>query len=202
MKFHQVLPDLFCSRARAKILEQLLFFPRKEWTGRELSRHARVSPPQTQMALRVLEAYDLVFSRPAGRSRLWVLNREHAFITPLKSLLSVREDFQAAFVDALRSDLDRTSFEKIREITLFGSVARGQDRHGSDIDVFVVVSDPRIVEKIRETCLEISVRLMDRFGKVVMPLVWSPIEVKEKNPSLLRNIRREGITFFEVGTHG
>lgn len=201
MKFHDVLPELSGSRAKAKILEKLLQQPAKEWTGNELAKRAGVSSPQAQHVLRALERHDLAFSRPVGKSRIWTLNRKHVFVPHLQAMLDIRTNFQTAFLEALRTELSRARFLEIRELTLFGSVARGDDQSDSDADIFIRVSDPHAVEEVRQASLAVSVQLMDQFGKVAMPLVLSEKEMSSSNPRLLENIRREGITFFEGLNH-
>ncbi|MBI5226727.1 nucleotidyltransferase domain-containing protein [Candidatus Micrarchaeota archaeon] len=201
MKFHDVLPDLLGTKAKACLLQALLVFPSAQKTGREWAEVAGVSPPQAQMALRTFENYRMVSWRPAGKSRVWTLNANHVFVLALSELLDVRLDFQTAFTDGLRSKLDAKTFSKIQEITLYGSVARNQDGHGSDIDVFLAVSDPDVAETVRQACLGVSVDFLDRFGKVVMPLVWSKKDFTDTNPGLLKNIRHDGITFYGGALH-
>lgn len=201
MKFHDVLPDLLGTKTKARLLQTLLNFPSAQKTGREWAEMARVSPPQAQMALRTFENYGMVSWRPAGKSRVWTLNVHHVFVMALSKLLDVQSVFQTAFIDGLRTKLDGNTFSKIQEITLFGSVARKQEGHGSDIDVFLAVSDSAVAETVRQACLGVSVDFLDRFGKVVMPLVWSKKDFALTNPNLLKNIRRDGITFYGGTLH-
>ncbi|MBI5036519.1 nucleotidyltransferase domain-containing protein [Candidatus Micrarchaeota archaeon] len=201
MRFHDVLPDLLGSQAKTKILQEMLSYPSRQWTGRELARQAGISPPQAQTALRTFESYGMAFSRPVGKSRVWALNTAHAFISSFRAMLDVRLDFQSHFTDALRRRLGQKAFSEILEIALFGSVARSQDTHGSDIDVLVVVSRPAYVEKVRDACLSVSVDLLDRFDKTTMPLVWSRRELSSKNPELLKNIRQDGVVIYGDDLH-
>ncbi|GEM_PF-3391142 len=202
MKFHHILPDLLGTKAKALLLQTLMDFPSAQKTGREWAAMAHVSPPQAMQAFRTFENYGMVSWRPAGKSRLWTLNGQHVYVSALQAFLNVENDFTRAFLDALRSQLDKTTFSKIVEISLFGSVARHSDVHGSDVDLFVLVSESAASEPIRQACLAVSVQLIDRFGAVAMPLVVSQKELGATNPLLLKNIHHDGARFYGGPQHG
>jgi len=82
--------------------------------------------------------------------------------------------------------------QRVREVVLFGSRARGDARADSDNDDVVVV-DRRSAD-LRETILAIEVDPMDRFGSLVACLLrdereW---EASRRMPIGL-NVAREGV---------
>lgn len=98
----------------------------------------------------------------------------------------------AAFVAKLRGAYD------VAQVIMFGSRARGEGRADSDLDLAVVLNGPRrdfIATKLDMAGTAFDV-LMDT-GVLVQPFpVWEDdLAHPERfpNPSLIRNIAREGI---------
>ena len=96
----------------------------------------------------------------------------------------------AAFGDALR----RQCPELIDQIYLYGSVARGDAKNNSDIDVFVALAQPATPQEIaaiRETALDLSIV----FGCALHPLIVPPSAMAwhRRGSSLWLNVQRDGI---------
>ena len=87
-------------------------------------------------------------------------------------------------IDLIKSHADelRSQFG-VRTLRLFGSVSRGEQHEGSDVDVCVEM-EPRIY-------------LVVRLQRYLEQLLGCPVDVihmhKHINPYLLKNINRDGI---------
>ena len=82
--------------------------------------------------------------------------------------------------------------ERIRDIILFGSRARGDNKEWSDYDVLVIVDnrDREIVKEIRK----LAVQILDEHDRLVGNIIYDTEEWERKRQySLGRNIQREGI---------
>jgi predicted nucleotidyltransferase len=80
----------------------------------------------------------------------------------------------------------------LRELTLFGSRARGDARQTSDYDVLVVVD--RKTPQIRDHLLDIEVEILDRYEALVASVLRSADEwQRSRDYPLARNIKREGV---------
>lgn len=78
---------------------------------------------------------------------------------------------------------------RIREIILFGSVARGDAGEESDIDV-LIIAEGISQKEISELTWEVLMRT----GEVVSAIVESPREFEEmKDTSFHRTVLREGV---------
>lgn len=100
----------------------------------------------------------------------------------------VTDPVTEAFANQLRLRLG----DRVRDIRLFGSHARGDAITGSDYDMLVVV-DHRSPE-IRNQILEVEVDLLDRYDVLVASVVRSEAEWRASQSfPLARNIAREGI---------
>lgn len=141
-------------------------------TLRELMRHGgEVSAPSlakrtglakasVRQALGILEAMRIVEALGAGRSRLFRVRREHPLAMALDVLFREEEERFQAVLDAIRTATGRC--DGLMAAWLYGSVARGEDRETSDVDV-AVVSEPKAVPQIapalREALWEAEKRL-------------------------------------------
>lgn len=83
--------------------------------------------------------------------------------------------------------------DRLVEIVLFGSTARGDDRPESDIDLLVVLKEP--VDRAEEyKCLsKLVVDLMATNGEFVTPVVMDEATYRYGDWPLLRNVREEGV---------
>ena len=81
---------------------------------------------------------------------------------------------------------------QLREIILFGSRARGEQKEFSDYDVLIIVKkrDRKIVKKIRK----IAVDILDAHERLIGNIVYDAEEwEKKKSFPLGININKEGI---------
>ena len=93
------------------------------------------------------------------------------------------------FVTELRRQLG----SHIRQLVLFGSRARGDEREGADYDMLVVV-DHRTSEP-RAKILNIEGQLMEQYGALVATVLRSEKEWRQTQGfPLAQNIAKEGVT--------
>lgn len=98
------------------------------------------------------------------------------------------DDVVREFAKGIRAQLGN----RVREIRLFGSRARGDARADSDYDVLVVL-DQRSPE-LRAEILRIAVRMMDEYGVLVATVLRSAEEwQKSQGYPFARNIARESL---------
>jgi predicted nucleotidyltransferase len=83
---------------------------------------------------------------------------------------------------------------RVRRVTIFGSVARGEATEDSDVDVLVVVDAPSFAE--RQAAMNLASELGLENDLVLAPIVlsmdeWVNLERRER--SLPREIARDGV---------
>ena len=96
-------------------------------------------------------------------------------------------------LDDLKQRLQTLYGERLVEVVLFGSVARGEDTSESDVDVLVVLHDPVHHYAEHKRLADVVVDLMSHYSAVVTPVVMSESKFRHENWPLLRNVREEGI---------
>jgi uncharacterized protein len=93
----------------------------------------------------------------------------------------------------LKQDLTDLYGDRLHNLTLFGSQARGDAEETSDIDVLVVLKSlVNPGEEIKHTGKTIA-DLSLHYDVVISCLFMDQVNYQTRNGSLLRNIRREGI---------
>lgn len=99
-----------------------------------------------------------------------------------------REAFEQ-FRDKAEAELG----DSLKKMVLYGSVARGDEREDSDIDIFVLVESEEEIEKLRDLAYDIGVL---EYG-VSINVQGKTAKMFEgfESTSYLRNISREGVEY-------
>ncbi len=90
-------------------------------------------------------------------------------------------------LEAFLKELKDKFGDKIEEIIVFGSYARGDYDEESDIDV-MIVGDVSFDEVI-----DVSTKVLLKYGELISPIVISPEEFKRRDDSFIQTVKREGI---------
>ena len=102
-------------------------------------------------------------------------------------------DKLTALLTELRRRFEAIYGERLVQMVLFGSQARGDAEPGSDIDVLVVLKDPvRAGEEIDRT-IDLVADLSLQHNEVVSCTFIGEDRFKHRHGPLPRNIRREGV---------
>lgn len=168
---------LIATPAMRAVLSVFLRDPSTALHQREIARRAGVGLRSAQIALGRLEDIGLVASERSGNRRYYRAVRTERF-EELRSLMA--RDLGVSEVIARHLGAVR---EAIEWAFIFGSVASGQDKVDSDIDLFVVgeVKDDDLVEPIAEAQRELG----------------REIDVISYRPATFRARRDEGNHFIE-----
>jgi predicted nucleotidyltransferase len=194
MRFRNGLDDLLGSPIRIRLLRILTRFPERGFTGRELAKLCNSSPSQTNAALESLRDSGVAFREIAGRAHVWRLAPEHVlrdvFVQMFRSEANSLE-LLTAEVETLLKPLP------VKRAFLFGSVARGEGRPTSDIDLLVFVGSRAEKEAVENALSRASPRFSLRFGNPLSSLVLdSSASRPPASPQLIRTAVSDGI---EIG---
>ncbi|MBI5225985.1 nucleotidyltransferase domain-containing protein [Candidatus Micrarchaeota archaeon] len=196
MQFRNLFVTLFGTKAKAAALQVLARWPEKTWTGRELSKAAGISAPQTGEALREFEKYGLVSRAVTGSASIWSLNQRHVVLDYLKPMAELPQRQKEFLLSEIKKTMD---ISPIRSIRLFGSMARGDESVSSDVDMLFIVRHSRDKDRIEAKSKDVELHMADRWGNIGAIIVYDRKEydAKRKLP-LVQNIEREGITIYEA----
>lgn len=184
MKLHGYLEQLLGSKPSISILRTLVRRKGKIFTIRRLAREAGVSHPMASETVARLENLGVVQIQPIGRSHQVTLNeKSHILKKIIEPMFMAEEQTFDQVISSLKNHLD---VRAIISAAVFGSASRGQEKSGSDIDVFVVSNDfDGAVTAVSDAGEEIFVK----FHGSISPVIFTEAElVSKKNDDLTRSI--------------
>lgn len=125
------LLDIVASRGKAEILRLLFGVCQPEMHLRELVRQSGLSLGTIQQELRRLALTGVVAARRDGNRLYYRANQQHPIHPELHSLVLKTSGLASVLAEALKDGEIELAF-------VFGSVARGEARAGSDLDLMVI----------------------------------------------------------------
>lgn len=170
----EALHRLLGSQARARVLACLLLPGAAPAHLREIARRCGLHHSAARRELKLLESLGLVEAERIGTSLRYHVVAGAPLLEPLRSL--VRE--AVGVVPLLRVALD---VDSVKFSFVYGSVAAGEDRPGSDVDVMIIgdMGDAELSEALDGVAKET--------GREITPVTYRPRE--------FRRALREGNSF-------
>ena len=154
---------LLFGKTRQAVLVQLYENPDASFYLRELSRITAIGPGPLQNELNQLVKADLVLRASDGNRVTYQANARHPIFSELQSIVAKTCGLPSRLRDSLTPLADRIDYAVI-----YGSLAKGTNHAGSDVDLLIVgqPSLPEIIDLIQpleeQSGREISVRLYAR----------------------------------------
>ena len=168
MRIDATLDALFPS-IRAGVLSATLLQPERWWFMTELARQLGVTPSSLQRELEALVGSGILLRRQDGRRIYYKANTESPVFPEMRGLI----EKTAGMVPALKTELKRFD-DRIGLALLYGSVARGEEKSASDVDLMIVGS-------LKQIDLLSSLRKLEsRFGREVSVTLFSLEEFRRK----------------------
>lgn len=175
--------EVLASAQKLKVL-RYLWRSGGSHTGRELARAVGLDPKNASMVLRDLAGGGLVSRRRAGRAYLYSLNSDNYIVSEILSRVFERE---RNWLQALAAEIREIGGRHVDAVVLYGSLARAQDRPGSDIDFLIVVRSPADPDVILDRINSHRLRLEERYGR--------PLSILAMTRSALRRRAQVGDRF-------
>lgn len=204
------LDSAFGSRSKVRLL-RLLVEQDRIVSAREAARLTGSTNPAMLAALDELARLGFIHREISGRQFLCRANRDHRLFDVLQRLFLGESHWPEMFFAAIRASL--TGGERKGGVSsanqtpviaawLFGSVAAGEDKPGSDIDLFVLSRSDRAVQPILERIGDNVARWRKEFGADVRPVVMSREQVarqlRNDNRFLTQAIRSARVIMGEI----
>jgi DNA-binding transcriptional ArsR family regulator len=161
------LQDIVSSRVKAEILRLLFGLGRPELHLRELARQSGLSLGTVQQELRRLTRVGVVAARRDGNRVYYRANSQHPVHGELRSLVLKTSGLVGVLHQALQD-------EQILLAFVFGSIARGETRADSDVDLMIIGT-----VRLRRLASLLS-GVADRLGREINPHILTPEEFKER----------------------
>lgn len=176
-----LLGALFPSAVQRRVLALLFGQPERAFGKMELIGLVGGGSGAVQRVVERLVHGGLVTERSDGGRRYVQANAEAPLFAALTSIIDRTAGIPTAVKDALAPVEDRIAFA-----ALFGSVAKGTDRAGSDVDV-LVVSDDLGYGDVYDRLMPVEARI----GRTLSPTIYNRKEFEtrwQNNNAFLRNV--------------
>ena len=93
----------------------------------------------------------------------------------------------------LKREFERIYGDRLKDVVLYGSWARGEATEDSDIDIAVVLEGPVVPGKEIDRLVDIVTDLNLKNGVLISLYPVSQTDFSTVNSPLLMNLRREGV---------
>jgi predicted nucleotidyltransferase len=191
MRFSEIPERLLPNRTAIRVLRVLLTYPEREMTGRQIAALAGAPPARVIERLRVLDYEGLAERRILGKAHVWRLVKGHVLVPHLTALFRIESASGVELRRALGAWV--TSLEGVTEARLYGSVARGDERPDSDVDVLLLVADGRAKRAAERSKAAIEDDVRARFGNSLSVRVLTLREARRRpRRGFLPSALREG----------
>jgi DNA-binding transcriptional ArsR family regulator len=184
------LAELLSSRARAEIFRLLLSGSGEELHVREIERRSGLNDSTLRQELRKLVRLDLVQSRRDSNRVYYRAKTENPLYPEIRNLVLKT----SGLADALKSALVD---KRIRVAFVFGPIARGEEKAGSDVDLMVIGQ-----LGLRDLSRLLS-GIQEKIGREVNPHVLREEEFRKRVQAKELFISRvmESPKIFIIGSH-
>jgi len=164
-----MLEMILGSKLRSKVLGWLFSHPDERYFVRQLTNLLREDSTNVSRELSRLEKTGILVSTTEGRQKYYQANRQSPLFDELHGLIIKT----AGVADVLRSAL-LIAQKQIKVAFIFGSIASGNERKRSDIDVMVVGRIPF------EEVISLLSPAEEKLRREVNPVVYPVAEFKRK----------------------
>ena len=185
--------DALFGKVRQEVLGLLFGNPDRDFYQQEIAQRASARLSAVQRELQRLEAAGLITSRRRGRQVYYQANRRAPLFPELHGLALKT----TGLADVLRAALAPLA-DNIQVAFIFGSLAAGDERPDSDVDLMVIGETG--LRGLAERLFEADVQLGREINKVtVRPQEWAD-RLAEKD-HFLTNVSRRPKTFLIGDEH-
>ncbi|MEE9341707.1 MAG: nucleotidyltransferase domain-containing protein [Thermoplasmata archaeon] len=160
----------------------------REYCLEDLVKATEQSFGTVHPSLKSLVDTRMVLVRKIGKSKLYRINTRHILYERIRELILEERTGYLTVAKEFSDGLKKTN---VKNIILFGSVARGDFGERSDIDILIVYSR----KKPEDVVVERVEALLDKYDVVIVPVYLSIKEARDrlrKSDPFILNVLDEG----------
>ena len=190
-----MLEHILGSKAKIKILRKICKNPNRDFTVDDISKETKIPYGTAHPAVHSLIRTRILNSKKVGHSTVVSFNNYHVLAQKIKELLNRESN---AYIDIAKNFVKDVPKKGIKNIILFGSVAKGEILQPGDIDILIIYK--RGFQK-QNAEMTIS-QLMERFDVLISPIYISEKQLQErmeKFDSFILHVIDEGIVLYGDG---
>ena len=184
MLLHTYLEPVLGNRVAITLLRTMVNFRGKIFTMRGLADEAKVSHNETALVIHDLEKLGIVKIQPVGRAYHLELNEQSYILNKvIEPIIEVEKNTINELIQLLKKHLDT---KKVISAAVFGSVAKGEEKLDSDMDLLVIsnYNDYSI-----GLVSGVSEQVFSKFHVGLSPIIFTEKQFKAKQKrSLIQSI--------------
>lgn len=195
MIINRVLDEIFSRWSNVAVLRALNKYA-VGISGREVARVGGISVKNCFTALNDLEDIGIVHRVRGGRDHLFTLNRDHFLVR--QGIIPLLE-FEQQFSEVIFNDIKRMLKKKCNSVYLFGSVARKEEKAGSDLDLCIIYDNANQKNLIEESLTEVQSEFHKKYFVNISPFLITVndfVKRAKKNKPPVNEIIKDGILIF------
>jgi predicted nucleotidyltransferase len=191
MVLHKVLESIFGSPAKIRILRVLSTSP-QPLSGRQVGELSGLSHRGAIQALESLVELGAVRQRRVGTAYQYSLSPGNITV---EKIIAPSLKAETALLDDLKRKIG-AQFEKMTvSLTLYGSLVRGTEKKGSDIDVLAIAGDESAKADLEEKAASLAPFFRERYNSLLSLHCLTLAELRSKKTlPLLKSAKEEGVT--------
>lgn len=190
MKIHRALESIFGSHAKVNIL-RVLFASPQPLSGRQVGELSGLTHRGAIQALGSLVEIGAVRQRRVGKAYQYSLSKGNVFV---EKIIAPCIKAEKGLLDDLKNDIVAHFGKAAVSLILYGSLARGEEKKGSDIDVFAVVKAKDEKSEVEERAASKNPYFNERYGGLLSLQCFTLDEIKRKKTlPLIKSVTKEGM---------
>lgn len=189
MKIHKVLESIFGSPAKVRILRALSISP-QPLSGRQVGELSGLTHRGAIQALESLVELGAVRQRRVGKAYQYSLSKGSIFV---EKIITPCIKTEAGLFDDLKMEIAALFGKDAISVILYGSLVRGEEKKGSDIDVIAVVKDEKKKTETEGKAESAVPYFNERFNGLLSLHCFTIDEFRaRKNLTMIKSVIREG----------
>ena len=195
MRFHIVSQHIISSPVRLKVASFLLTHE-APMSEREIASILKISHMSINRAMAELADVNFVYYKAIGKAHVWMVNKKSFSYQVIKRIIDAVDSCPSPLAELQKLILKYLPKERASRLFLFGSIARGEEKANSDIDLLIVVKTNQDKDKIESLLDKLSSDCLDIFGNRLSPYLLSEKEWKERKSLEVIKKAQQGIDLY------
>jgi predicted nucleotidyltransferase len=190
MKIRRVLESIFGSPAKVCIL-RILFRSPQPLSGRQVGELSGLTHRGAIQALESLVELGAVKQRKVGKAYQYSFSQDNIFV---EKVIIPCIKAEAGLFNDLTKDITAYFGKDAVSLMLYGSLARGEEKKGGDIDVMAVVRDEKKKSEMEEMASSKVLYFNKRYNALLSLHCFTLNEIKgKKTLPLIKSVIKDGI---------
>lgn len=179
MRFNISLLDFVYSETQLKIVRFLLSHE-AAMSEREIASIVKVSHMSVNRALQKLADINLVNFIKIGKAHLWKVNRKSYAFKALSGIVAHMSDITVPLEELKTVIMQNLPKSSVKKVVLFGSVAKGEEKPNSDIDLFILVDGQNEKRTVEPAIDKLSTICLERYGNRLSAYILTQKDLQKK----------------------